>query len=169
MHKFVATLQKIESQVWYTGFLVPNDIGEILTQDGEKRVMCSINGNKTFHAALLPYGNGSFFILVNKERQKKLKLIEGCELQITLEKDTSKYGMPMPEEMEELLAQDPEGNVLFHKLTMGKQRSLLHIIGKPKSTNIRLNKALTIVNYLKSTGGKLDFKELNVAFKENKF
>jgi len=67
--------------------------------------------------------------------------------------------------MEELLLQDEDGNKVFHRLTPGKQRSLLHIIAKPKSENIRIKKAVAILEYLKSVNGKLDFKELNLAIK----
>ena len=72
----------------------------------------------------------------------------------------------MPEEMEVLLAQDEEADRYFHQLTPGKQRSLLHIIGKPKTEATRLKKAIVITEYLKTNRGKLDFKELNLAFKE---
>ena len=68
--------------------------------------------------------------------------------------------------MEVLLEQDEEGSKLFHALTPGKQRSLLHVIGIPKSTDIRLRKAIITLNYLKSVNGKLDFKEYNQAQKD---
>lgn len=41
----------------------------------------------------------------------------------------------MPEELEELLHQDEEGNRLFHALTPGKQRTLLYYIGAPKTAD----------------------------------
>lgn len=169
MKKFVAKVSKVESQVWYVVIPVPDKISQEIIKQGDKRIICTINETETFHAALMPDGQKSFFILLNKERRKKLNLDLGDEINITIKKDDSKYGMPMPEEMEELLYQDPEGDQVFHQLTIGKQRSLLHLIGKPKSSNIRLNKALTVINYLKSTEGQLDFKELNEAFKANKF
>ena len=68
--------------------------------------------------------------------------------------------------MEELLAQDEHGSKVFHDLTPGRQRSLLHLVGKPKSEAIRIKKAITILEYLKSVNGVLDFKELNLAFKQ---
>ena len=83
-----------------------------------------------------------------------------------MEKDESKYGIPMPEEMQEALYMDPEADQLFHKLTPGKQRSLLYIIGKPKSSNKRIEKAIVILEHLKTQGGKVDFKQLNIDFKE---
>jgi len=83
-----------------------------------------------------------------------------------LKKDESKYGMPMPEEFDELMKIDDELNEVFHKLTPGKQRSLLHIIGKAKRSETRLNKAIVISEYLKQVNGKIDFKQLQQAFKD---
>ncbi len=97
---------------------------------------------------------------------KDLELMVGTEISVKLEKDDSDYGMPMPEEFEELLLMDPEADECFHKLTIGKQRSLLYIIGKPKRSETRIKKAVVVAEYLKSTGGVLDYKELNVAFRE---
>ena len=116
----------------------------------------------------MPKGDGSYFINVNKEIRKKLNLGLGASANVVLTADKSKYGMPLPPEMEELLLQDVEGEKLFHALSMGKQRSLLHIIGKPKSSNVRLRKALMTLDYLKSVKGKLDFRALNQFYKENR-
>ena len=64
--------------------------------------------------------------------------------------------------------QDELGNTLFHNLTPGKQRNLIYIVAKPKSQDIRIRKAIVIIEYLKSSGGTIDFKELNEALKVKK-
>jgi uncharacterized protein YdeI (YjbR/CyaY-like superfamily) len=113
----------------------------------------------------MPEGNGDSFINVNGEIRKKLKLEVNDQVEISLEKDTSKYGMPLPDELKTAWELDPEGHDIFHTLTMGKQRSIVYIIGKPKSSDIRIKKALTMLDYLKTVNGNIDFKELNEAFK----
>jgi uncharacterized protein YdeI (YjbR/CyaY-like superfamily) len=102
---------------------------------------------------------------MNGEIRKKLKLEVNDTVEISLEKDTSTYGMPLPDELKTAWELDPEGHDIFHALTMGKQRSLVHIVNKPKSSDIRIKKALTTLEYLKTVNGNLDYKELNEAFK----
>lgn len=116
-------------------------------------------------------GNGCYCIFLNKDDQKQLKLTFGDTIRTEIKEDTSKYGYPIAPEMEELLQQDSLGSEFFHALTMGKQRSLLHVVGKPKRSETRLNKAFVVLEYLKENQGQLDFKELNQAFKDanNKF
>ncbi len=167
---FIATLEKFtDSPLWAHHIVVPQAVAEQLISKNSRRVVCTINHTITIHCALMHDGSGGYFININKDLQKQLKITRGDALTIELVADNSKYGMPMPEEMEELLAQDEEGAQLFHALTPGRQRSLLHVIGKPKNSDIRLNKALVVIDYLKASGGRLDYQELQVAFKNNRF
>ena len=73
--------------------------------------------------------------------------------------------MPLPDELKTAWDLDEDGHRVFHSLTMGKQRTLIHMVGKFKSADKRIEKSLVILEYLKSVNGNLDFKELNIAFK----
>lgn len=166
--KFKAILEQLDSSIWGQHIKVPAKVSKKFLVDGNKRIICKVNGEFSFHGALMPEGNGNYFVNFSKQNSKKFKLKEGQTLDIELIKDESKYGIPMPEEFQELLYQDEEGNKLFHSLTPGKQRSLLHLIGIVKSTEIRIRKSLIILNHLRSNQGKLDFKKLNQDFKDYK-
>lgn len=146
--------------------IVPEVVKEYFFKKKIKRLLCTLNGMHEFPCALLPKGGGIYYILINAEIRKKFGLQLGSKVQVALEPDESKYGMPMPEEMSELLKIDEEANELFHALTKGKQRSLLYVIGKPKNTNTRLNKAIVVTEHLKRMNGKLDFKILHQDFKD---
>jgi bifunctional DNA-binding transcriptional regulator/antitoxin component of YhaV-PrlF toxin-antitoxin module len=162
--KVITLVQKVDSSLMWN-FVLPisKEIARpFITED--RRVICTIN-SYSFQCALIPDGTSDFYIMVNKELRNKLKLKENQEIEIIIEKDTSKYGIYLPPEFEEILNQDGIGSKYFHELTIGKQRSLLHVIGKIKSSGIRINKGLILINYLKEVQGKLDFKELNEAFK----
>ncbi len=166
--KFSAILENFNASLWGHHIIVPDNIVQKIMKTGAKRVVCTLNEIHTFQCALMPKGDGQYFIMLNTEIRKKLQLHVGVKIDVVLKKDDSKYGLPMPEEMEELLKIDDEANHYFHALTPGKQRSLLHIIGKPKRTDTRLHKAIVITEYLKSTRGRLDFKELQEAFRNQR-
>ena len=169
MKQFTSILLQFEDNLWYFYLDVPDEIADhFLGDDGNRRVVVTYNGSKEHQCALFPKGNGSWFLNMNKEIRKKFRLEVGSEVAVTIKKDESEYGMPLPEEVAELWAVDDEAKAVFHKLTKGKQRSLLHIIGKPKTSATRIKKAIITMDYLKSTGGKLDYKELNEAFKNRK-
>lgn len=155
------------NNLWGGHVVVDDDVVQDIKAQKIKRLLCTLNNKETLHCALLSMGNGTYFVMVNAGLRKKLKLTVGSVLTVKLEEDKSKYGMPMPEEMAEILAQDPEVDKLFHSLTPGKQRSLLYQIGLPKTTNSRIKKAVLITRYLSEVNGKLDFREMNEYIKTN--
>lgn len=162
---FTTTLEKFDSNLWGHHIMVPNKVVQHFKKKGEKRFRCKLNDQLEFACAFMPAGDDKYFININKAIRTKLKLQIGTKVKAELSIDDSKYGMEMPEEFGELLAQDPEGSDHFHALTSGKQRNLIYLVAKMKSTDKRLEKALVIVEFLKTNKGKLDFKALNEAFK----
>ena len=165
---FIGKIEIIKSSVWSYIIRVPQDISDEVLKLDTKRVVCKVDDILNFQCALMPYGDGSYFINFNQENRKKIEKSELKELDITLAVDNSEYGLPFPEELKELLELDDDGDKIFHALTRGKQRTLIHIIGKSKNSDIRIRKAITILDYLKHVNGNIDFKDLNLALKVNK-
>ena len=159
--EFRTILQKFDSSLWHYHLAVPEVVGKTFIRQDNRRVICTLNGKVSFQCALMPKGDGSFFINVNKRIRKQLGLEEGMEVIAGLRNDDSAYGLPMPEELEELMKQDGEGEKLFHALTPGKQRTLLYIIGSPKGGATRLRRAVAVINHLKNNDGKINYKALN--------
>jgi bifunctional DNA-binding transcriptional regulator/antitoxin component of YhaV-PrlF toxin-antitoxin module len=131
---------------------------------GTRRVICTINGIETFPCALIPY-DGEFTVVVNKERRKRLGIVAGDKLKVEIAADESEYGMPMPEELQEVLDQDPEGYDAFRILTPGKRRSMMYFIGKIKDIDRRIHTALIFVEHIKRNQGKIMPDELTAELK----
>jgi bifunctional DNA-binding transcriptional regulator/antitoxin component of YhaV-PrlF toxin-antitoxin module len=126
-----------------------------------RRVVCTINDGHTFQCALLPWTKGGFCIVVNKKIREKLGISHGDKVKVVLEKDESKYGLPMPKELKEVLRQDREADKLFHALTAGKQRTMLYYIAKSKDVDKRIHMSLILAEHLKKNDGKIVFPKLS--------
>ena len=137
-------------------------------KDGSRRVVCTINGTETFQCALLP-SDGDFVIVVNKIKRDKLGIVDGDKIAVELKIDDSKYGLPMPAELREVLKQDRDGNKLFHSLTAGKQRSILYFVGKVKDVDKRIHTALIFIEHLKKNDGKVVHHQLQAELKRPVF
>jgi uncharacterized protein YdeI (YjbR/CyaY-like superfamily) len=74
----------------------------------------------------------------------------------------------MPEEIRAVLDQDPEGDRLFHALSPGKQRSLLYQAGQKTDVDLRIHRALAIVEHLKENDGQVIFDKLAYELKRPK-
>jgi hypothetical protein len=125
-----------------------------------RRVVCTVNGELSFQCSLMPNGKGQYYISRKQREPHSPRHWPGDRVQVQLERDQSKYGLPMPEELQAVLDQDPEGDKLFHGLTNGKQRSLLYFVGKGKDIDRRIDHSLIILEHLKNNDGKIDFRKL---------
>jgi len=164
--QFSAILEKSDSPLWGHYISVPDAVAQVFISEGTKRVVCTLGNTLEFQCALMPKGDGTYFININKKRQEETGLKPGMSIQVALKKDDSKYGLPMPEELAELLKMDEEGNRLFYALMPGRQRNLLYIAGQPKTSDARIKRAIVCMEHLKANDGKIDFKRLNEELRE---
>lgn len=161
-HAFSATLELSTNRLWGCHFPLPQWAAEAIPLRGQsRRAVCRLNDRIEWQCALLSRGDGSFLITVNKKTQTTLRVQPGSVVQVEVWPDESEYGLPMPEELAELMAQDAEAHRLLHALTPGKLRTLLYIIAQTKSSDLRLQRALVVVGHLKAQGGKVDYKQLH--------
>jgi hypothetical protein len=161
---FISTLENFHTNLWHFHTPVPEEIALAFIEGDNKRIICQLNELPPYPAALMK-NKEYWFILINKSMHERLKIAEGEKLTVQIEKDHSEFGHEMPEELQVLLDQDELGNRYFYALTKGKQRSLVYLISKVKNSNSRLNKSLAIIEHLKESKGKLDYKQLNEKIK----
>ncbi|MBK7129302.1 MAG: DUF1905 domain-containing protein [Crocinitomicaceae bacterium] len=170
-HSFSTKLyeEKDSSLMWYFRIDVPPHIVNAVCKAKNKRVLCLFNGELKSQVPVLSSGEKKYYITINKEIRQKLKLKTGDMLTVTISMDESEYGIETPDFFNEFCEQDSEGSAHFHALSPGKQRTLLYLMNKPKSENKKIEKAIIVFDYLKSSSGKLDFRELNEYMKNNRF
>ncbi len=158
--EFTAKLENFNTALWTYHIKVPMSVVQAFLDKGIKRLVCTIADEHTFQCALMPAGDGVWFININKKIRDKLRLTEGSRFAIKLEEDTSEFGLPFPEELKEVLAQDPEGAKLFYALTPGKQRNLIYVANQVKNTDLRIRKCMIMIDHLHRQDGKINFKAL---------
>ncbi|MEP0006192.1 MAG: YdeI/OmpD-associated family protein [Balneola sp.] len=151
----VVLLEKLKMTVVVIPKAMVEEMGGLGT-----RLLCSVNGFEEFHCGLVAYGEGQGYISINKKRLKKFGAALGAEVTLELRHDHSKYGMEMPEELEALLEQEPEGARLFEALSDGKKRYIIHYVGSVKSSQLKIDRAIMLINNLKTMGDKFDFRHL---------
>lgn len=160
--QFTSYMEESTNRLWGQHFIVPAPIVTAISELGaDKRVVCNINGQVEYQCALISKGEGVYIIHVNKARMKQLKLKIGDQVQISVHKDASEYGLPVPEEFVAVMEQDPDAKAYWEQLTPGKQRTLLYIIAQPKSSELKITRALVIAGHLKANTGKINFRGLN--------
>jgi Bacteriocin-protection, YdeI or OmpD-Associated/Domain of unknown function (DUF1905) len=119
--------------------------------NGNRRVICTINRAHTVHAALMfRKAEGDYYIYAGKDLLKKTGLAAGDVVTIQLATDHSAYQFDMPEELAEVLATDAAAHTIFHGLTPGRQRGLIHLVAMLKTVDKRIERALKIADKIKT-------------------
>lgn len=121
-----------------------------LTKDGNKRVVCTLNGEATFHAAIVHKKDIGYLVQVGGSVCRQLSIKAGDTVTATFAVDTSQYQFNMPEELEEVLRTDPEASDIFHGLSAGNQRGLIYLVAQVKSVDKRIDRALAMAAAMKN-------------------
>ncbi|TBN04810.1 hypothetical protein EYD45_05995 [Hyunsoonleella flava] len=115
------------------------------------KVMASFQSKTIeFYAAVKKDKNtDDYRIMFGKRLQKELGVLQNDYFEMQLFKDESKYGVDIPEELEEVFKSDSEAFTVFETLTAGKKRSIIYAISRFKNSQTRIDKALIVCENLK--------------------
>jgi hypothetical protein len=165
LDQFLETLNRFENnKLWSYYIRISDELAQKYIEGKDRRIICTLNNKESIHCALMPSPKG-YFILVNQALKKKLGIQLGESVQLKIEKDRSKYGMPISEEFKACLEEEPIAFKYFEDLTPGKQRNWIHLVNQVKSSEIRIRRSLAIVEHLITEKGKIEYKRLNELIK----
>lgn len=164
-YEFETPLAVFDKNLYGHHLKVPQEAVDRFCEGKDRRVRVTLNGHIERPCAIMPHPKGHY-LLMNQEVRKKLKITKGDRVRVSMVKDRSKYGTPLPEELEACFDADLEAFAHFEALSPGNQRSLIHIVSKIKSSDKRITKSLAILHHLREVQGKLDYKRLNETIKE---
>jgi len=112
---------------------LPLEISEPMRSLAHDRWVCTVDDALTWTCGLLPTGEGTWFIVFSKAKMQQLELQLGDWISVHLTPDTSKYGMPLPPDLAEMLDMDPDFEKRFDAMLPGKRRNAIHHIASAKS------------------------------------
>lgn len=162
---FSSHIEESKSNLWGSHIKVPIEIAHFFKENKINRLLCTLNNQTTIHCAIMSSAEGPY-ILINKQLKKSIEKTSNSLIRVELNPDLSKYGMEMSIELEQSLSEEPVILQYFEALTPGKQRNLIHLVNSVKNPEIKIRRALSIVEHLMREQGKLDFKILNEVIKE---
>lgn len=144
--------EKIEIRVGETHNLVlPDSLVTPFLEPGKNRaeIVVEFEGKTLhFHAALRKY-HGRYQIMFSKNKQKELGVFPNDYIHLSLRKDSTRYGVEIPEELSEVFYQDPEAHEIFKTLSDGACRSVIYGVLRYKTPQRRIELALEICNRLR--------------------
>lgn len=154
-YRFESVLEYLSGVITHTGIVLPEKTLQELNQPKRVRIEGTINGTP-FNLAIQHIKDGRRFLMVGNTLRKEAKLKAGDKVEVTFtlaDPDEIK----LPEELMEVMEQDPEGKEVFSKFTPGLQRSLAHYVTSVKNVDSRIKRALELMD--KAKAGKLHVQQ----------
>ncbi len=157
---FDTQIQKLDYLNTYYLF-IPATVVQQIGGIAGKRFVCTVNHKVSYQSGLVALGEGEAYICINTKRLKEAGAALGDTVHLQLVPDKSEYGFDVPEELQEVFNQDPEGENRFKQLTPGKQRYIIYYVAGVKSPQLRVERALLLIGNLKKLPhGKEEFRAM---------
>ena len=133
--------------------ILPENMVRPFVEKGHRRVEVRIsfeNQHLQYHAALLKNKHGLYNIYFSKAKQKELGVFMNDYFTVQLFEDQTTYGVEMPDVLKVILNSDVEAQCAFDSLTPGRKRSLIYTIKRYKSEQLKIDRALLILENVKN-------------------
>jgi uncharacterized protein YdeI (YjbR/CyaY-like superfamily) len=139
--KFRGVLQPDGTNLAWTIVRVPFEPVKVWPQRKGLRVRGSVNG-VDFRTSLFRTPDGTCVLLVNKQVQKRARVVQGSAVDVELEPDTEDRSVaPPPPEFEKLLRQDRALRKWHDALSPSMRSWIASAIAQPRSPEARIRRA----------------------------
>lgn len=168
MIKFTAVLKKFGVQGEKTGWTyidIPADIAGKLKPGTKKsfRVKGRLDEHPIEQVALMPSGDGSFFMPINAGMRKGIGKRQGASVKVQLEPDDAAF--KLNDEFMACLEDEPQALSFFQSLAPGHQRYFSNWIDSAKTDGTRAKRIAQTINAMLRS---MNFGEMIRALKAEK-
>lgn len=131
----------------WTYLPIPFDVHKIFGTKARVSVSGTLN-DFPFRKSLMPEGDGSHSMMVNKELQAGAKVGPGDFVRVTLEMDSSERSIAPPPELAQALRGKKSAASFFDSLTYSQKKEYADWVGGAKQADTRVTRAAKAVEML---------------------
>ncbi len=133
----------------WTFLNVPFNVQETFGIKGRVSVKGTVNGTP-FRSSLMPHGDGSHFLVVNKDIQRVAKAGPGDTVCVELELDTTRRTVDVPEDLASALS-GGEVQTNFDKMSYSHKKEYVDWIESAKKSETRARRIEKAVSMIKES------------------
>lgn len=145
--EFNAFLAPCERVLVKSVVYVPDTIIKGLPSAGRIRTEGTMNG-APFALAIQSFATGERYFAVSARLRKEACIEVGDEVVVKCSV-VDPDALVLPDELQALLDVDDDGRTVWNSLTRGRQRGLVHYIGSAKGIDVRIRRAIDIIERAK--------------------
>ena len=144
---FMATLERPDSVGAWTYLTVPFDAATVFGAKGQIKIKGTLNGAR-FRGVLMPQGNGSHFLVINKALRDRARAEAGRTVQVSLDLDVAPRRPAVPRDVKLALAANPAASAAFSQLPPSHQQEYLDHIAEAKKDETRRRRIAAAITRL---------------------
>ena len=126
---------------------IPRSVSELIGDRGRVPVVASVNGHE-IRTSIFPNGDGSHFMLVNKQMQQGSKATAGDIVSVKLSVDHAPRKVIVPPDFKRALAKSQKAQARFEAYSFSHQKEYLGYIGEAKRPETRAKRIAQTVAFL---------------------
>ena len=134
--EFTSKLERFEGSGTWTYADVPFDVERVFGKKGQVKVKGTVNG-VAFLSSLMPHGDGTHFLVVNRSTRDSAKVKEGARVRIVLEVDPEPRLIQAPPDLERALAKNKSAAASWEKLAPSHKKEYVLWITEAKKEETR--------------------------------
>ncbi len=121
--EFTSKLERFEGSGTWTYADIPFDVEKAFGKKGQVKVKGTVNG-VGFLSSLMPHGDGTHFLVVNRPTRDAAKIKEGAKVRIVLEADSEPRVIQAPPDLERALAKNKSAAASWEKLAPSHKKGI---------------------------------------------
>ncbi len=139
MLAFQAVLERPEAVGSWTFMHVPFSVEEKFGTKSQVRVKGTVNG-VSYRSSLMPNGDGSHYMVVNKDIRDQAGVTQGDTVQVTMELDTEAREAIAPDDFQSALDLDDAARIAFDKMAYSHKKEYINWIEEAKKAETRASR-----------------------------
>jgi hypothetical protein len=136
LFSFQSRLVKPEGTGTWTYAPVPAEIEKQIGERGLVKVKGTVNGIP-IRSSLMPQGDGSHYIVVNKSIRDKAGVKAGDQVNLELSLDSAERRIEPPDDLSEALKKNPPARSAFEKHSYSRRKEYIDYINESKKSETR--------------------------------
>ncbi|MDF2815303.1 MAG: hypothetical protein K0Q81_1503 [Paenibacillus sp.] len=136
---FQAVLERPEAVGSWTFMQVPFSVEEKFGTKSQVRVKGTVNG-VSYRSSLMPNGDGSHYMVVNKDIRDQAGVTQGDTVQVTMELDTEAREAIAPDDFQSVLDLDEAARLAFDKMAYSHKKEYINWIEEAKKAETRASR-----------------------------
>lgn len=136
VHTFQAALVRPDAPGAWTYLIIPLDMQTAFGGRGQVRVRGTING-EPYRNAAMPMGDGTHFLVVNKEMRDRIGATVGSVVTVTMERDEGTRDVEVPDDLQAALEAHPDARRAFASVSYSHKKEYVDWIASAKTEATR--------------------------------